>query len=219
MKEAEQTNKKMSFHERLSVLPDLFSLNTMVKIFRMKRITALTLIKHWKAKGYIEPFGARTALYFNTHKNKNAKNEKWYNALKEIYPEAVHAGVEALRKEGWMTQISHREEIIVRNRNFYYSIDEIEWMPRSIYWFRRYKDGIEESGPKRSLKASYALVDLCEQDKYIPDPDDLFLDDDEIEDIKSTFSKLQVPIPEKLWDVLEYSPKEKPSAKRRRATL
>lgn len=214
-----EKTKRMSFHERLIALPDLFSLNTMLKVFPMERSVALRLINHWKTNGYIEPFGARTALYFNTHKNKNAKNEKWYNALKEIYPEAVYAGVEALRQQGWMTQVSQREEIVVRNRNFYHAVDEIEWMPRSIYWFRRYKEGMLENGPKKYLKASYALVDLCEQDKYIPDPDDLFLDDGEIEEIKHTFSKLNVDIPKKLWEVLEYSPEEKPSPKRRQAGL
>ena len=208
--EKNKAKTNMSFHDRLLSLPDMFSLNGMTRHFSMDRQVALNCLKEWKKKGYIEPFGFRTSWYFNTLKNKKAKEEKWYNALQEIYPEAVHGGVNEIRQAGWMTQISPKEEVIVRNRLRYYQVDEVEWMPRSVYWFRRYHDGMTSDGPRRKLSPEYALVDLCEAGKYIPDPDDLFLDETEILKIKDAFAKLKVDIPPKLWEVLEYDPKSTP---------
>lgn len=197
---------RLSFHERLEQLPDLFSINGMARQFSMDKSVASDFIKKWKKKGFVESFGFRTSWYFNVYKNKDAKNEKWYYAMQQVYPEAVSAGVGILTQAGWMTQIHSQEETIIRNRDSYCKIEEIKFMPRSIYWFRRFHDGIFYEGPKRSLLPEYALVDLCENEKYIPDPDDLYLEDEDIVKIKDTFSKLKVEIPQKLWDVLEYRP-------------
>lgn len=199
-----ENKKRTSAHERLSGLPDFFSINTLIRLTGLDRKTAKVSLSKWKKRGLIDSFGGNTGLYFNTYNNKQAKDLYWYKALRQIYPEAVYAGVEPIRQAGWMTQIPQQQEVIIRNRDSYHNIDEINFMPRSIYWFRRYKDGVVEQGVKRTLTPEFALVDLCEQGKYIPDPDDLFLDEEEVIIIKEAFEKLKVDIPSKLWEVLEY---------------
>src|SRR5690606_20203478 len=122
--------KYLSTDERLSSLPNLFSLNGLMRQFSMDKDHALKFLKRCKKKGFVEPFGVRTTWYFNIYKNKDAKNDKWYSALQQIYPEAIYAGIGILTQQGWMTQIPSQEEIVIRNRDRYYKIDEIKWMPR-----------------------------------------------------------------------------------------
>lgn len=198
-----------SFHEKLKMLPDFFSINTACKILALPRQSVRNDLSSWTKKNYLEPFGPKCGLYFNTYKNPRSKKDFWHNALLELYPDAVFCGVNVLRSASWMTQISRKSEIIVRKRPVYMEISDVELMPRSKAWYKRYWPGIRDEEGKKSLLPEYALVDMCEQNKYIPDPDDLFLEDEDVEKIKKAFSDLKVDIPEKLHDVLEHCPEEK----------
>lgn len=203
-----------SAHEKLQELPDMFSINTAVKILSMPRQSVRNDLSTWTQKKYLKPFGPKCGIFFNIYKNPRADKDYWYNALQEIYPDAIFSGVNVLREASWMTQISRRSEIIIRKRPTYVEISDVFLLPRSKSWYKRYQPGIHLD-LKSTLSPEYALVDLCEQKGYIPDPDDLFLEDEDIVKIKETFAKLKVDIPEKLHDILEFTPSAPAPRKRK----
>lgn len=192
-----QKKNKTALH-RLLGLPEIFSVKNFCKLMQMDSHQASVYLSRWKKDGFIHEMGPRSRVYLNLIKNPNIE-DNLFKAVTKIYPEFIFGGTAILRDSDWITQISRQTEILVWKKNSVIQLNNFDIMPRTQSWFIKYKDGIvDREDGYRQLLPEYALVDLCESKEWVPDPDDLFLNDDEKIKIKSTFEKLNVSIPDNL---------------------
>lgn len=212
--EIKKDNKRTGALGYLTKLPDVFNLNTFSRYTGLEEKVALVYLSRWKEAGYILDVGARAGVYLNKLKNPDVISLE-NQAVKLIYPEMVFVGVERLREAGWMTQIASQKEVAVAKRKSYVSLHNYDIQSKPKSWFKRYFDGIDKNElDVRSLKPEYALVDLCESNLYIPDPDDLFMDKNELQKTYDLFKKLSIKIPDKLSELFdEVAISEKPQKK------
>lgn len=181
----------MSSYERLKSLPNVFSLNTLVRWTGWSRPTARVMVARWAAKGMIDLAGPRAGLYFNRVIDPKGEQDTAIRALMMLYPSATLCGASVLHAAGWTTQIPAALHVAVEARASYAQLHGVVLWPRPVEWFRgmKVRNGFANSRSTpdamptfglRALRPEWALADLyadTSSGAWHPDPDDLDLDE------------------------------------------
>lgn len=182
-------DKYLSAFERLSVLPPLFSLNTLVRATSLPRASAKVLLTRWCAKKLVESAGPRAGIYFNRVLDRDGSIAHAVKALVMKYPSATLCGASVLHGAGWTTQIPSTLHAAVEARSSYAKIDGVTLFPRPVAWFQLMQDHRAWAAPTgktaeaeattyglRALTPEWALADLYadkSMHSWQPDADDL----------------------------------------------
>ena len=187
-----------SAYNKLSLLPEVFCINDMAKILKIPKKQTKTYLNRWVKFNFIKKFSPRSGIFFNLLKSSTSAEDNFNKALYTIYPDAIFTGPAVLRDFDYTTQISNKAEIIVLKRPSYQQIDGVNILPRSRSWYKQFHQGILTQGGKRILRPEYILADgvLNPDKQWLPDPDDLDLDENNIKQVISVFQSLEVALPE-----------------------
>lgn len=178
-------------------LPVVFDLDELIAWSDGNRSLAITRLHRWEINFLVQRFKQDSFVYFNLKKDPAAPVKFSDHAMIKAYPGAMIAGVSALHRAGWTTQIPAKTEFLVDQS----SVDDSETfssfslMPRTDY-----KLGILRShvlpGDVPVLEPAWALADLLLHDLWRPSEDDLEMDEIEHERprIEQAFHVLGVPI-------------------------
>jgi hypothetical protein len=192
--------------QRLQSLPEAFTFSGFCRLTRLSNSTAAVWLARWKAKGLIEPAGERAGIYFNRIKTGEVDGSLRVAALQFVYPSTVLSGESVLRASGWITQIPASLQAVVMTRRSYISLHGVEIHPRPIAWFKKVHPYIGSSPEKRvyglrALPPALALADLYGDPKaWHPDPDDLYIPDEELGSVEAAARLLKVELPAPLAD-------------------
>jgi len=125
------------------------------------------------------------------------------DALLKAHPSAVLVGASVLHGVGWITQIPQRVTVAVLSQARYVvDINGVDIVGRPHSWYAaihgRLSDddnlaayGLPALTPALALADAYAF-----RDRWIPDPDDLYLDDADLVEIAEACRILGVPVPD-----------------------
>lgn len=186
---------------RLKSLPPAFSLRDMCRQFGMTLRVAGVYASRWKRAELITPVGGNTGWFYNTLIYPDSEQEQRTSVLIKLYPSATLIGHGVLHAHGWSTQPSHRLQVAVstppsRGRRYgddvkYPAITGVEIVYRPNSWYSETASlRLGTDGEPLNLfglpaiSPAGALVDLYNfRDLWLPDADDLYIDDDEIPSI------------------------------------
>ncbi len=182
-------DKYLSAFERLSDLPPVFSLNTLVRATGLPRASAKVLLTRWYAKNLVERAGPRAGIYFNRVLDRNGSTAHAVKALVMKYPSATLCGASVLHSAGWTAQIPSTLHVAVEARSSYAKIDGVTLFPRPVAWFQFMQNHGAWDAPAgktaeaetttyglRALAPAWALSDLYADKSgrsWQPDADDL----------------------------------------------
>lgn len=179
----------VSAFDRLTNLPPVFSLNTLVRATGMNRASAKVLLTRWAGRKMVESAGPRAGIYFNRVVDRNGESAHAVKALMMKYPSATLCGASVLHSAGWITQIPSSLHVAVEARGSYAKIEGTTLFPRPVAWFRfmqthRAWAAFAGKGTSqeiasyglRALSPAWALADLYADKSgrgWQPDEDDL----------------------------------------------
>lgn len=184
-----QANK--SSVERLRELPEVFTLAAVASLGAMSKKAATVYLARWTSAGLAEASGPRSGVYFNLIKRPEITGEMRLKALLSTYPSAVLIGESVLHGAGWTTQIPRKVSVAVISRKTYAQVNGFEVSGRPLSWFRKVHGELlapaEAEFPTyglRTLPPALALADLYgTRGAWHPDPDDLDIDDAQMEEV------------------------------------
>lgn len=190
----------VSAFERLTALPPVFSLNTLVRATGLPRASAKVLLTRWVGKKLVESAGPRAGIYFNRVVDRDGDSAHAVKALVMKYPSATLCGASVLHSAGWTTQIPSTLHVAVEARSSYAKIDGVTLFARPVAWFqfmqnqRAWADAdSNQAGAQinayglRALAPAWALADLYADKSgqaWRPDEDDLDLPAREIGSVR-----------------------------------
>lgn len=192
--------------QRLQLLPEAFTFSGFCRYTQLSSKAAAVWLSRWKAKGFIEPAGERAGIYFNRIKTGEVDGSLRIAALVFLYPSAVLCGESVLHASGWITQIPANLQAVVLARRSYTSLNHIDIHPRPLSWLKKVHPFIGSSRETqvygmRALPPAIALADLYADPKgWHPDPDDLYIDDEELGSVVEAARLLEVQLPAALAD-------------------
>lgn len=179
----------VSAFERLTALPPVFSLNTLVRATGLPRASAKVLLTRWAGKKLVESAGPRAGIYFNRVVDRDGDSAHAVKALVMKYPSATLCGASVLHCAGWTTQIPSTLHVAVEVRRSYAKIDGVTLFARPVAWFqfmqnrRAWADADSHKAAAqinayglRALAPAWALADLYADKSgqaWRPDEDDL----------------------------------------------
>lgn len=193
----------MSGIDRLRRLPEVFTLSAMASVGSMSRKMATVYLSRWTAAGLVEASGPRSGVYFNLIRNPEISGEMRLKALLATYPSAILAGETVLHNAGWTTQIPRQTSVAVISRRSYAQLNgfEVSGRPRSWFmkvhpWLLKPEEAEFPTYGLRSLPPAFALADLYgTKGAWHPDPDDLDIEDDQMEAVAEAARILDVDLP------------------------
>jgi len=203
---------KKSAIDRMKELPETFSLAHLCRHSGMSQREASVYLNRWKSAGLVDPAGERAAIYFNKLKIPVVSGEHRATALLQKYPSALLCGESVLHMAGWVTQIPSRKTVAVLSRPSFVIIDGFEIRGKCKSWF---DDVFIEIGRGllKNITPAIALADLYQTPgSWIPDADDLYIDDAELPSVHAAFELFGLPLPEHLM-LPGVSDHEKPRSK------
>lgn len=160
-------------------------------------------VNRWLKQGVLRKAGERCGMYYNI-----SKDPAWQNhvleAVAKKFPSAMLAGPSVLHATGLQTQIPGSFHVVVLERRSFPDMDMVTFMPRNRTWFA---ENIPEHTyfGMRSLSPSQALKDGLMhqhiQGSWVPDLDDIELDE-ELEgfDVEK-YAEKRVKTKKKTWSV------------------
>lgn len=190
--------------DRLRSLPEAFTFAGFRRLTGFSEQAAAVCLHRWKNKDLIEPAGDRAGIYFNKLKCPQPDASIRVQAMLFEYPSAILTGESVLHAAGWITQIPPRLTVAVLRRPTYVSFRGFEIRGRPLTWFKAVHDAINSPTSERvygmrALPAAFALVDLHADPKaWHPDPDDLDIPDDQMNELVSACERLRVCLPASL---------------------
>lgn len=180
--------KPVSTVDRLLALPAVFTLKEMRGIGLEGGHLHTFLLRAEEAKR-IAPVGKRTGAYFNLIVDPKGPTNRRLEAARKLYPSAVLGGAAVLHAAGWVTQIPQTYDVMVRYRRSIKSIHGVKLLLRPRSWYEaQMKAGnivheTESDFGIATLTPRAALDDAKEhKDSWVPDDDDLELDDTDLFD-------------------------------------
>jgi hypothetical protein len=191
--------------ERLSGLPEVFTLKTAASMLGCEKGMASTYIARWKKKNLVTSLGDRTGVHFNLLRNPDASDEYRMEAIAYVYPGCLRGGVGALHHAGWTTQIPQEMDLMVHSRRSYPGIDDVAVHGRPLSWIRTAREWIDEDGPIPVLNPAFALADCVSSGIWRPDPDDIEWEEVSIIPLREAFKLFEVEIPDEWYDEIEYA--------------
>lgn len=199
---------KRSAIEVLRNMPEVFGLSTFQRMNDLERNQAHVYLSRWGKAGLVQSAGPRAGIYFNLVREPNAVSTRAAEALQLVHGSAVMNGASVLHAAGWTTQIPHRVTVAALSRETFPQLDAFNVVPRMRSWFEKVSDnaGLNKEGGTYglpSLTPAFALADSFKhEDAWRPDPDDLYLDDVDPEEIRRAFKAFRVEIPDWLTELL-----------------
>lgn len=187
--------------ERLRDLPEAFTLAGFRRLTGFSDQAAAVCLHRWKRKDLIEPAGDRAGIYFNKLKCPEPDASLRMQALLFEYPSAILIGESVLHAAGWITQIPARLTVAVLRRPRYVSFHGFEIRGRPLGWFNAVHGAIQHPATgqvygMRALPPAFALADLYYDSKgWHPDPDDLDVPDDQLNQLVLACERLGVRLP------------------------
>ena len=181
---------------RLRELPEAFTFAGFCRLNRFSNKVAAVCLRRWKEKGLIEPAGDRARIYFNKLRSPEVDSALRVSALLFEYPSAILCGESVLHAAGWITQIPAQLSVAVLSRPSYISMHGFDIRGRPLSWFRRIHPWVDPSNQKRvyglrALPPALALADLyADPDGWHPDPDDLYIPDEDTHSVAAAFELL-----------------------------
>ena len=157
----------------------------------MGEAAAKKFVLRMTAQGAVKLAGPRTGCYFNLVADRDGPQNRVFEVVQILYPDAVVVGASVLHAYGWITQIPRKLIVAVGDRRrSLASIDGVEILQRPRDWFHRQQSQQailrlgESPFPLDSLTPRAALDDvLAVRDSWSPDEDDLSLPEDEEEGV------------------------------------
>lgn len=194
---------RLSALEKLRLMPPCFTDRTFARVLRMSPPAAQVALHRLKNAELIDTAGERSGVYFNLFLNPNARDEYAIDALLHVYPTAILAGESVLHAAGWITQIPSAISVAVLKRDSYQSMKGFSINGRPIDWFRRFapllikaKDAGFNTYGLRSISPALALADLCVNERFVFDADDLDIPEEERDQIVQSFALLGGIVPD-----------------------
>ena len=180
--------------DRLLKLPAIFSIHDLTKetfTDPLKIDTAKKFVLRMVDQKYIQAAGPRTSYYYNLIVDRNGPKNRQLEVAELVYPEGIMIGLNVLHAYGWITQIPRTFDVAVRSdRRTLTQIYGIEPRKRPLSWFALQQDNDavlrENESPFfiDSLTPRAALDDINHmQDIWVPGSDDLFIPQNEEEDV------------------------------------
>lgn len=153
---------QISAIERLQILPAVFRGADLTLRFQWTSKTASQYLLLWKKRGLVAALGGHSDVFCNLLVNQHAD---WEKALLMAMPSALVVGVEALRRQGWTTQVPAHTTVAVNAAQYVYKTSHFEVLPRPRKWFATVKPGLNghEAGALNWLSPAWALADLLRQ--------------------------------------------------------
>lgn len=186
--------------ERLKHLPEVFTINTLSRLMDCPKPTVLAYLSRWRSKGWVEPAGPRSGVYFNLFKNPLAASEYRVDALRMLYPSAMLMGESVLHAAGWITQIPQVLHVAVEKRPSYMQLQGVELHPKPLSWFKTVPilqptQAKFSSYGLRTLTPAWALADLLATPfAWHPDADDVEVPEDSQAELARAFAQLNVTL-------------------------
>lgn len=197
------TASNKSSIERLRELPEVFTLSAAASLGAMPRKTATVYVARWSAAGLIEASGPRSGVYFNLIRSPEITGGMRLKALLTTYPSAVLIGESVLHNAGWTTQIPRKASVAVISRKSYAQVNGFEITGKPLSWFQKVHSSLLKPQQAefstyglRSLPPALALADLyATKGAWHPDPDDLDLEDEQMDEVRGAAEFLGVELP------------------------
>lgn len=181
----------------LTDLPVVFDLDELIEWSDGDRNLAITRLHRWEINAFVQRFKQDSFVYFNLKKDPAAPLRFSDHAMIKAHPDAMIAGVSALHRAGWTTQIPAKTELVI-NQSSCGDADGVasfSLMPRSEDHLEILKSKVLP-GDVPVLEPAWALADLLLYDLWHPSEDDLEMD--EIEqamcEIEEAFKTLGVSL-------------------------
>lgn len=171
--------------DRLLSLPEVFTLADMARL-GLKGQAAHTFLLRARDAKRIAQVGVRAGAYYNLIKDQLGPVNRKLDAVRKLYPSAVLGGAAVLHAAGWVTQIPQRYLVMVLARPSVKIIDGVDLLLRNERWYRLQSElgnivnerdssfGITTLTPRAALEDARKY-----QDSWMPDEDDLDIDEDE----------------------------------------
>lgn len=171
--------RQVSAIERLMILPALFRGADLTVRFRWTSKTASQYLYLWRQRELVQSLGGHSDVHANLLKDP-APN--WERAVLMAMPTAVIIGVEALRREGWTTQIQRRPALAVNRTRPMFDVEPVDVIPRAPGWFEAIRPGIRDHRPAALpvLRPAWALADMLKTEGWGRCglwPDDIYWDE------------------------------------------
>lgn len=186
--------KNKQKNEYIKELPDMFSVNDFIMFTGMQYNSAKVYLHRWAKSKSIFAMGGKTGLYFKTIQ---AKEDLYEEALLKVYPGAVLIGVNVLYNEGLTPQIPRIWNIAIPETKSFPKIENVNVYLRGKKWYRLFKDKkcrvLEKEGVP-SMSPEFALADILKYNLAPKiDPDDIYIEDMNMELFLELCNKLKVP--------------------------
>lgn len=191
-------------YKRLLEMPEVMTSNTIEAMLQMSAKATSVYIKRWRDAGLISSLGERAGVHFNLVRNPNGPEERFYDAVKLLFPEAIISGASAIHAAGWTTQIPRSLEIAILNRPSVPSIPGLDIQMRPRRWFTKVHDSLTREGTLPALAPAHALADSWKRETWQPDPDEIEWDEVDAGTLRRAFAIHGVEIPEVYQDDIDY---------------
>jgi len=195
-KAGKQPQRRVSAHERLESLPEVFTFSTLTRVIGGDKKKSTVYVNRWKKSGLIKPLGPRVGIYYNLVKNPRADKDKSLYAIKLLFPEAVLSGVTVLHNDAVTTQVPYNIDINILTRRSVPKVEGFLIHCRPKTWFHQFRDLLEPFVPLMKMKPEFALADAWKYGIWRPDPDDIDFDELNVDLLSKTFKRLKYPYPE-----------------------
>lgn len=152
------SKNQISVFERLRELPALFRGGDLTRRFGWTSKNASQYLYLWRRRGLVQALGGHSDIYSNMLVSRHSD---WDRALIMAMPSAVLIGIEALRREGWTTQVPQRSTVAVKSGLPVFKTDRFEVITRAPRWFNRIAPGIVSGSWDELpvLRPAWALAD------------------------------------------------------------
>lgn len=160
-----QMSKQISALERLQNFPAVFRGSDLTIRSQWTSKNASQYLYLWKRRNLVADFGGHSDVYANLVVNRDAD---WEKALLMAMPSSIIVGIEALRREGWTTQIPTTSSVAVRSDQRVFKTLRFDIVPCSVDWFDAIKPAVAEYevNTLNWLPPAWALADLLRQSPW-----------------------------------------------------
>lgn len=193
------TGERVGARERLLAFPEWFTQTTAAGLLQITPEATTVYLSRWKQAGLIESFGRRTGVYFNRVRCPESIEHLRIPALRYLYPDATLIGDSVLHAHGWITQIPSALHVAILPKPTTVSPDGVRIETRSEAWFRALGKHLIPANKGtaglglREISPAAALADLRLHGRE-PDPDDLYLEDEDWEAVRELADTLRKPL-------------------------
>ena len=157
--------KQVSALQRLQSLPDIFRGADLTVRFGWTSKTASQYLYLWKQRKLVGELGGHSDIFTNL---VTCRSPDWETVLPLAMPSSVIIGLEALRREGWITHIPTRPTVAVNTSEKVFKTDCFEVVKKPQLWFDQTR-AARKNHDKRVLTwlpAAWALADLLKNGQW-----------------------------------------------------